>query len=118
MSICSQNVSAVERVPLVIALPPGVGALDFYIDLAIDCVETTNVTMPCQVRSYPECLSSQSKSDVACLLMADGRGHQHPPTCRLQSAPDAADIGGAHGCQTGCFESLGLTWRHDGYAMP
>ena len=46
---CSQNVSAVESMPLVIALPTGVGAIDFYIDLAIDCVNTTNVTMPCQV---------------------------------------------------------------------
>jgi hypothetical protein len=52
LSFCSQNVSAVERVPLVIALPSGVGALDFYIDLAIDCVETTNITMPCQVDCY------------------------------------------------------------------
>ena len=33
------------------ALPPGVGAVDFYIDLAIDCVETVNVTKACQVRS-------------------------------------------------------------------
>lgn len=82
--------------PLVIALPPGVGALDFYIDLAIDCVETTNVTMPCQVRNPPDCLSSQSKSDVACFLMADGRGHQHPPMCRLQSASDAVDNCEAH----------------------
>ena len=41
--------SAVESVPLVSALPTGVGAIDFYIDLAIDCVNTTNVTMPCQV---------------------------------------------------------------------
>ena len=95
MSFCSQNVSAVERVPLVIALPPGVGALDFYIDLAIDCVETTNVTMPCQVRCSIDCLSP-SKSDVACLLMADGRGHQHPPMWRLQSAPDAVDNCEAH----------------------
>ena len=48
-SCCSQNVSAVESVPLVIALPTGVGAIDFYIDLALDCMNTTNVTMPRQV---------------------------------------------------------------------
>ena len=50
---CSQNVSAVESVPLVIALPADIGAIDFYIDLAIDCVNTTNVTVPCQVRDSP-----------------------------------------------------------------
>lgn len=50
---CSQNVSAVEGVPLVLALPPGVGAIDFYIDLAIDCVNTTDVTRPCQARKPP-----------------------------------------------------------------
>jgi hypothetical protein len=32
-------------VPLVITLPPGIGAVDFYIDLAIDCVNTTDVTV-------------------------------------------------------------------------
>ncbi len=45
-----------------IALPPGVGAIDFYIDLAIDCVNTTNVTRPCQARqpplTFPSCLSA------------------------------------------------------------
>ena len=35
--------------PLVVSLPPAVGAIDFYIDLAIDCVETVNVTVPCEV---------------------------------------------------------------------
>ena len=43
--------------PLVMALPPGVGAVDFYIDLAIDCVETVNVTKACQVTSAVPCLS-------------------------------------------------------------
>ena len=41
------------------ALPPGVGAVDFYSDLAIDCVETVNVTKACQVTSampYWSCL--------------------------------------------------------------
>jgi hypothetical protein len=39
----------------VISLPPGIGALDFYIDLAIDCVGTVNVTLPCEVSvaTYP-----------------------------------------------------------------
>ena len=55
--LCSQNVSAVPSVPLVMALPPGVGAVDFYIDLAIDCVETVNVTKPCQVNSAVPCQS-------------------------------------------------------------
>ena len=45
----SQNESAVAAVPLLISLPPAVGAIDFYIDLAIDCVETVNVTVTCQV---------------------------------------------------------------------
>lgn len=46
---CSQNESAIAKVPLVMTLPPGVGALDFYIDLGIDCVNTTNITVPCEV---------------------------------------------------------------------
>lgn len=46
---CSQNEEADAKVPLVISLPPGMGAIDFYIDLAIDCVETVNVTLPCAV---------------------------------------------------------------------
>ena len=48
-------------VPLVMALPPGVGAVDFYIDLAIDCVETVNVTKPCQVISAMLCQSSEAR---------------------------------------------------------
>lgn len=45
----SQNESAVAAIPLVVSLPPAVGAVDFYIDLAIDCVETVNVTALCEV---------------------------------------------------------------------
>ncbi|CAL8471357.1 g10899 [Coccomyxa elongata] len=47
--VYSQNENADAKVPLVITLPPGIGALDFYIDLAIDCVNTTNITVPCDV---------------------------------------------------------------------
>ena len=50
---CSQNQSAAALVPVEITLPPGVGAIDFYLDLAIDCVNTTSVTMPCFVMVEP-----------------------------------------------------------------
>ena len=50
---CSQNQSAAATVPVSMRLPPGVGAVDFYLDLAIDCVNTTSVTMPCFVMTDP-----------------------------------------------------------------
>ncbi len=43
--LCSQNETADAKVPLVITLPQGIGALDFYIDLAIDCVNITDITV-------------------------------------------------------------------------
>jgi hypothetical protein len=52
-ALCSQNQSAAALVPVEIKLPPGVGAIDFYLDLAIDCVNTTSVTMPCFVMVEP-----------------------------------------------------------------
>ena len=49
----SQNESAAALYPVSMRLPPGVGAIDFYLDLAIDCVNTTSVTMPCFVMTDP-----------------------------------------------------------------
>lgn len=42
-----------RRPPIVLSLPPGTAAADFYIDAAIDCVNTTRAAVSCRVGAQP-----------------------------------------------------------------
>lgn len=48
-----KDTPAMQKAPMILTLPPGTSAVDFYIDYAIDCEKTLRATVKCKVVVQP-----------------------------------------------------------------
>lgn len=64
--VYSQQENTDPSTPLKLKLPDGVGAVDFYLDAAIDCITTLSVTLSCTLTVQPGNVSKTQTLNSIC----------------------------------------------------